>query len=77
MKTEYTKAQQRIIKALEVSGAYIVRPENRQGARTGYVTTGGIQGYICGVTLSTFNSLKEKGVISQKSEGSYYTLTQS
>jgi uncharacterized protein YjhX (UPF0386 family) len=72
-----SKRQQQIVAALKVKGAYLVQPEDSIGKRTGYVTTGGFRGYSCGVTLSTFKILKAKGIVSQKSEGSYYTLTQS
>jgi uncharacterized protein YjhX (UPF0386 family) len=74
MKTGISKAQQKIIKALTVDGAYLVDPVNAMGQRTGYVTTGGLIGYICAVKLSTFEILKAKGIISQNSPNGYYRL---
>lgn len=63
MKQEFSKVQTRIIEALRQKGTYIKVPYDVPGHRTGYITTGGIQGYICPVALSTFNILLQKGLI--------------
>ena len=58
-----SKAQQRVVNAMGLPKAYLVAPEDSPGKRTGYVTTGGLQGYICHVPLSTLKNLLKRGVL--------------
>jgi hypothetical protein len=74
-KPAVTKAQQKIIDALRETNAYMVPPADSPGERTGYVTTGGLKGWICPVNLSTFKVLESKSIISRNFQGDYYRLS--
>lgn len=79
MKTEpvvkLSKAQQKVVDALRQTGTYLVHPIDSAGKRTGYVTTGGLKGWICPVALSVFKTLVTHSIIHQKSNGAYWTLS--
>lgn len=71
-----SRPQKKVMDALQSKGAYMMPPLDYPGRRTGYVTTGGLQGWICPVKLSTFNILLKLSLIKDR-DGVYVFNSQS
>lgn len=72
-----SKAQQRVVDAMREPNATMIPPYDSPGHRTGYVTTGGLKGYLCPVPLATLNVLLTRGIIMHDGYPQGYKLTES
>ena len=64
---ELSAVQKNVLDALRQPKAYMMPPLDYPGKRTGYVTTSGLQGWICPVKLSTWEILVQRSLIIEDS----------